>query len=151
MQPNDTLKVGPVDPAKLYQILLILWGAIFMSVVLMFLLAFFLVPEKPKAETDNHVLTIVLTAIGTLAAIASIFIRQKLMATAIEQQQAEVVTRAYIIAFALCESAALFGLLIRFSTNDRYYYLLFIVAVIFLVLNMPRRSDAFNALSGKRI
>ena len=149
MQPNET---GQPDAAKLYRTLMIIWGVMFINIPMFFLLVIFAAPELPQIPGySNSPLTIVFTVLGTLAVIASIFLRQKLMARAVERQQPESVTSAYVVAFALCETAALFGMLIRFTTNDSFYYLLFIIAVVGLLLNLPRQSDVFNALSGKRI
>ncbi len=149
MQSNQT---RAVDPQARHRTLTIIWGAIFMSVTLLFLLATFAAPDSSQMQRDgNRTTTVVFAALGASTVIASIFLRQRLTAQAIERQQPRQLSSAYIISFALCESAALFGVLTRFMTGDRYYYLLFIIAVAGLLLNLPRQSDIVNASSGKRM
>ncbi|HEY0405638.1 MAG TPA: hypothetical protein VGC89_07910 [Pyrinomonadaceae bacterium] len=147
MQPNQTRQV---DPQSRHRALMIIWGAIFANVIILYALANLIGPERSLLK-ENNLLVIVLTAIGTFVMACSYFFRQKMLARAIERQRAESVSGAYIVAFAMCEVSALCGLLIRFTTNERAYYFLFVMAVIGLVVNLPRRSDIFNALSEKRI
>jgi F0F1-type ATP synthase membrane subunit c/vacuolar-type H+-ATPase subunit K len=149
MQSNET---QASTPQARHRTLTIIWGAIFMSITLLFLLATFVAPDSPQAQAEgNRTMTIVFAALGASTAMASILLRQRLTTQAIERQQPQQLSSAYIISFALCESAALFGLLIRFTTGDRYYYLLFIIAVAGLLLNLPRQSDIVNASSGRRM
>lgn len=147
MQPNETQEVSP---QQRYLTLLILWGTFVVNIPLFLLLSFVAAPDPAKLS-DNRILVVALTAFGTFAALASVFFRKKMVARAIEQQRPPSVTSACIIAFALCELAALCGMLLRFTTNDPYYYFLFIIAVVGFLLNMPRRDDVTNASAGKRI
>lgn len=139
-----------VSPQARYRTLIIIWGAILMNVVLLFALSTFIAPDPSKLK-ENNVLTLALTLLGTLMMAASYFFRQRMLARAIEQQRPESLSGAYIVAFAMSEFAALCGMLIRFTTNERFYYFLFIVAVLGLVLNVPRKSDVVDALSEKRL
>lgn len=139
-----------VNPLARYRTLMIIWGAILMNVVLLFALASVIGPDPSKLK-ENNVLTVALTLTGTLMMAASYFFRQRMQARAIEQQRPETLSGAYIVAFAMSEFAALCGMLIRFTTNERFYYFLFIVAVLGLVLNVPRKSDVVDALSEKRL
>ena len=147
MNPNETRAVAP---EKRHLTLLIIWGAILMNVVIFFVMANFIGPD-PATLSDNRLLTVGLSGLGTFTALVSVFFRQKMLARAIEQRRPETVSSAYIVAFAMCEVAALCGLLLRLVTNDPYYYLLFIVAVIGLLLNFPRRIDSASAASGDKI
>ncbi len=149
MQPEETRQP---NPAKLHRILMIIWAAMFVSITMFFLLATFIAPEQPQTPGDgNRTMTIIFATLGTLVAIASILFRHRLVAQAVERQQPQQLFTAYIVAFALSEAAAIFGMLNRFTTSDRYYYLLFIVAAISLLLNLPRQSDIVNASSGRRL
>ncbi|HEX8495104.1 MAG TPA: hypothetical protein VF658_19850 [Pyrinomonadaceae bacterium] len=146
MQPNET----QADPQKRYATLMILWGAMFFNIGIFFLLAQVAVAD-PSALPENSTLAAALMGGGAVLALLSSIFRQKLVTRAIEQQRPESVHSAYIVAFAICEVAALFGLLLRFTTNERYYYLLFVIAAIGFLINVPRRNDVINASSGKRI
>jgi hypothetical protein len=147
MQPNNAREVSP---QQRYTTLLILWGVFLFNIILFLVLAIIVAPDSSKLAY-NRVLVIALTALGTFAALVSIFFRQKMTKQAVEGQRPQSVSSAYIVAFALCEVAALCGVMLRFTTNDPYYYLLFIVSVVGFLLNMPRRDDVFNAIAVKRI
>jgi archaellum biogenesis protein FlaJ (TadC family) len=147
MQPNNAREVSP---QQRYTTLLILWGAFFFNIILFLVLAFAIAPDSSRL-TYNRALVIALTALGTCTALVSVFFRKKMTARAVEEQRPQSVSSAYIVAFALCELAALCGLLLRFTTNDPYFYFLFIVSLVGLLLNMPRRGDVDNASSGKRL
>jgi F0F1-type ATP synthase membrane subunit c/vacuolar-type H+-ATPase subunit K len=147
MQPNE---MQQADPQKRYATLMILWGAMFFNIGIFFLLSRLAVAD-PSALPENRTLAVALMAGGTLLALLSIIFRGKMVARAVEQQRPQSVHTAYIVAFAICESAALFGLLLRFATNERYYYLLFAIAAVGFLANMPRRNDVINASAGKGI
>lgn len=137
MQPNQT---QPVSPEKRYATMMILWGAMFFNIALMFLVAKLAVSDTTVLP-ENHTLALALMTIGALAMLFSVVLRPKLVARALGQRSAAAVQSAYIVSFAICEIAAICGLLLRFLTNERYYYLLFIIAAIGFLLNRPRRDD----------
>jgi hypothetical protein len=90
-----------------------------------------------------------LTVVGTFTVIVSTAIKQRFLAQSGDQQRLELVQTGYIVGFALCEFAALFGLLDRMVTGNRYYYVLFVIALIGMALHWPRR-DHLLAASYKR-
>lgn len=137
MQPNQT---PPVSPEKRYATMMILWGAMFFNIALFFLVAK-LAAADPAKLTGNPTLALALTTIGALAVLFSIVLRPKLVARAIEQRSAAAVQSAYIVSFAICEVAAICGMLLRFMTNEHNYYLLFIIAAGGFLFNKPRRDD----------
>jgi hypothetical protein len=47
---------------------------------------------------------------------------------------------AYIVSFALCESAALFALMDHFTTGSGYYRFGFILAAIGMLLHFPKKE-----------
>jgi hypothetical protein len=55
------------------------------------------------------------------------------------------VQQAYIVTWAINEVAALLGLMDFFLTNDRYYFVLLIIAALGLLLHFPRREHVVNA------
>ena len=62
-----------------------------------------------------------------------------------EQQNTGMVQQAYVMTWAITEVAALLGLLDFFLTNDRYYYVLLIIAALGQLLHYPRREHVVNA------
>jgi hypothetical protein len=147
MQPDEA---RIVSPEKRHLTLMVIWASFFFNVLLFFLLASFVGPDR-STLSYNKLLTVGLSALGTFTAFVSIFFRQKMLARATGQQRPQSVSGAYIVAFALCEVAALCGLMLRLMTSDPYYYFLFIVSVVGLLLNMPRQNDVINASAEKRI
>ncbi|MGB9181903.1 MAG: hypothetical protein WCB68_21920 [Pyrinomonadaceae bacterium] len=130
-----------------YRTLIIIWLAIMFSIGVLWVVGTFIMQSSASAQS-NGMLNLILTAIGTLLALVSLAVKQKLLAQSVEKQSVQLVSSAYIIAFAMCEGAAIFGMIDRLATNDRYYFLLFIVAVVFMLLNFPKKEHVFAATQG---
>lgn len=127
-----------------YRMLTVIWLAILISVGTFWVVGFVIAPGGPSSQ-GNSMINLVLMAIGSLLALMSLAVKQKLLAQSVEQQRLELVTSAYVVAFAMCEGAAIFGLIDRLLTNDRYHFLLFIVAVVFMLLNFPKKDHVLAA------
>lgn len=131
-----------VDLNKRYQTLLILWFALLMSVVMYFVFVQIAAPPIANAETSpNSTLIIGITALGALFVLVSFVVKRKLLEQSVEKQDPGLVQKGMIVALALCEVAALLGLLERFVFGNREYYLLFIVAALGDFFHFPRRSQ----------
>ena len=131
-----------------FRVMLILWFALLSSVVVYFLVS--LVIQRPNGDDgENRILTFVLTVVGTFTVIVSTALKQRFLAQSVDQQRLELVQTGYIVALALCEFAALLGLVDRMVTGNRYYYVLFVIALIGMALHWPRR-DHLLAASYKR-
>jgi len=63
----------------------------------------------------------------------------------VDQQRVRLVQQAYIVAWAITETAALVGLLLFFLNGNRYYYVLFVIAAAGMLLHFPRREHVINA------
>jgi len=147
MQPMEPHDLQAKLDARL-RVMLILWFALLSSVVIYFLVS--LVIQRPNGDGgENRILTFVLTAVGTFALIVSMALKQRFLAQSVDQQRLELVQTGYIGALALCEFAALLGLVDRMVTGNRYYYVLFVIALIGMALHWPRR-DHLLAASYKR-
>ena len=136
MQTNRT----DVKLSGRYQTLLILWAALLLSVLLYLVLAF-TVPGAQPESAQSSVVTFALTAAGVFLAIVSFAIKQKFMAQAEAKQAPGLVQTGLIIALALCEAAALLGLVDHFTTGNPYFFVLFIVAILGMLLHFPRRNQ----------
>lgn len=104
-----------------------------------------IIMQGSASAHSNGMFNLILMAMGTMLAFLSLAVKQKLLAQSVEKRSVQLVSSAYIIAFAMCESAAIFGLVDHFATNDRYYFLLFIVAVVFMLLNFPKKEHVLAA------
>jgi predicted MFS family arabinose efflux permease len=122
--------------AARYRVFLFLWIAILTSMSILFALALFL----PSSGSANETLSFALLGTAFVTVVASLFIKQQMVKKAIDQQQVAVLMNAYIISFALSESAALFGLLDHFVSGSGYYRFSFIMAAIGMLLHFPKKE-----------
>jgi hypothetical protein len=123
--------------------MLVLWIGMLGSIGVYYVFTLF--RGRSEDVTPNPVVSLTLIAIGLLATLISFFIKNKLIARAVDQHQVQLVQQAYVIAWAICEVGALLGLLDFFLTGHRHYYLLFIVAAVGQLLHFPRREHVLNA------
>ncbi|MDX6305324.1 MAG: hypothetical protein QOI77_2293 [Blastocatellia bacterium] len=125
-----------------YRVFLILWVAILISIGILFALALFI----PSSGKGDQTFSIILLGLGFATVSTSFVFKQQLLKKAIEKQQLQALMSAYIVSFALCESAALFALMDHFTTGSGYYRFGFILAAIGMVLHFPRK-DHLRAVS----
>ena len=119
--------------------LVIIWGAQLMSLAL-FLLVTRLVEIPAREGEDNSVLLLVLGLMAATAFGLSFPVRGKLLAQSAVQLRPDLATTAYVVAFALCESCAIFGLVAYFVTGAAESLYFFIPAALGLLLHFPRRE-----------
>ena len=144
MKPGDP---DQPDIDALYRTLLILWFAICMSVLMFLVVIYF----SPVVAAENRNLTLALNTVGIVPVALSFLLKRRGLAKSVETQRLDLVQSAYIVAFALCESSALFGLLNHFTTGSRYYYFAFAIAGLGLVLHFPQKQNLVNASSFKQL
>ena len=95
--------------------------------------------------TPNPIVSVTLLGVGLLTTVISFPIKNKLLTTAVDRQQVQLVQQAYIVAWAICEVAALLGLIDFFLTVHAHYYLLLLIAAGGQLLHFPRREHVVNA------
>ena len=130
--------------AKRYQTLVILWFAITMNIVVFFMVALFVAPKAPTSSVSSIVM-FVLAGLGTFMVVLSFAIKRKLLERSVENQDVTMVQKALVIACAMCEVAALLGLVGRFTNGGNDFYLFFLVALIGTALHFPRREQLEGA------
>ena len=128
--------------AARHRVMVILWMAILASLFVLLILAL----AVPSSGTSNQTLTSTLLGLSLVAAIVSVGVKRHLLKQAIDKQELQPFMSAYVIAFALCESAALFGLLNHFATGSVYYRVQFSIAAIGMLLHFPKK-DHVRAVS----
>ena len=128
------------EQAKLnaqYRTLLILWIAfLWMFAVYYFLPAFIGGRQEPIKQ-----LLIAFNVMSPLLVVTSFFAKRKFLAQSVATQDLRLVTTGFIVAAALCEAGAIFGLLDALVAHDRYYFILIGFAMVGLVLHFPKRSQ----------
>lgn len=126
-----------------------LWIAMLMSIGAYYAFTFFV--GRPEGVEPNNTMFLVLVGIALSTTLISFPIKNKLISQAIEQQHVPLVQQGYIVAWALSELPALLGLLDFFMTANRYFYVLFLIAVFAQLLHFPRREHVINASFKKPI
>ena len=135
MNPNQP------DIEVRYRTIIILWFAIAMSVV-MFLVLVRFTPTKASGDLK---MSLILNSLGIVPLGISFLLKQRLLEQAVTKQKLDLVQSAYVLAFALSEVAALFGLMDHFLNGARYYYLGFVLAWLGLLLHFPRKQHLLDA------
>ena len=125
-----------------YRVFLVLWIGIFMSVVLFLILAL----AVASTGEANPMLSYSLVGIGLIVVIVSVLLKHRLVKQAIERCEVQSLQSAYIIGMALCESAALFGLLDHFVTGSNICWFSFLFTVTGMLLHFPKK-DHLRAVS----
>jgi len=122
-----------------------LWFAMFMAIVMYFVLTR-LGGIQFRSPSQSESLKIVTLTIGSIFLIITSFaLKRMFLKRSVEMQSLAQVQTAYIIAFAFCEAAALFGLLQAFAFGYRLYYILFILAAIGMLFHFPSREHLLAA------
>jgi multisubunit Na+/H+ antiporter MnhG subunit len=126
-----------------------IWSAMLMSIGFYYAFTFF--AKRPENVEPNSTLFLVLVGIAVSTVLLSFPVKNKLISQAIEQQHVPLVQQSYIVAWALSEVPALLGLLDFYLTGNRYFYVLFLLAVFAQLLHFPRREHVINASFKKPI
>jgi amino acid transporter len=123
-----------------HRVMVILWVALVSALGFYYLLSLFV----PGPETENDqvpMVTLVLTAVGISLLVISLVVKARFIKQAEEKQTPALVQTGLIVSLALCEAIGLLGLLDHFLTGNRYYFVMFIIAVIGMLFHFPRRSQ----------
>ena len=135
-QPNN------VNTEAIFRTWLTIWGGILMSCVMFALMAWFIgQPTQPTGGESFMPLfpVLLMLALGTLA--ASFVLKNKQLAQAVAEQKPLILQSGYILAWALCEAAALFGLVGILVTKALAFFALIALGAVGLLLHFPKRDD----------
>ena len=129
--------------AARYRVFLVLWLGIFVSVLLFLILAL----GVASTGVANPMFSYSLVGIGLIVVIVSVLLKHRLLKQAIAKRDIGSLQSAHIIGLALCESAALFGLLDHFVTGSNICWFAFLFAVTGMLLHFPKK-DHLRAVAG---
>lgn len=141
---KPVLKNTQSDVDARYRVMLVIWFA-FLSTVGLYFVVSQLVPRPEVDSGTNKMLTVILTALGTLMVVVSFVIKQRFLNQSHEQQKVGLVQTGFIVAIAMCEAGALFGLVDLLTTGNRYYFVVMIIAALGMLAHFPRRNHLLAA------
>jgi len=129
--------------AASYQVFLVLWIAMLMSLGIFLSLAVFV----PGSGKPDRTMSYAFFGISIGLVIASLLIKHRQVKQALERRQMALLQSAYILGFALCEAAALFGLLDHFITGSKNYRFMFALAVFGMLAHFPKKDHVVQCLT----
>lgn len=121
----------------------ILWAAFLATIGLYVLVMRFTAGSRDAAEegAGNPTLLAAFAALALASVAASFVLKRVFYARAAERGEPAQFQTGFIIALALCESAALFGMVGLFVTLNRYAYALLALGALGQLLHFPRRDQ----------
>ena len=136
-----------IDLDTRYRTMLILWFALLMSVVMFFVMTIVAAPESFERDRDApaSVVLFALAGVGTFLVVLSFAVKRKMLQRSVEKQEPMLVQQALVVACAMCEVSALFGVLERFAFGSGDHYVLFLVSAIGIALHFPKRDQLLAA------
>lgn len=120
-----------------HRTLLFLWFGILMSMSLFLGLTLF-VPSS--AAEPNTTLSFAFMGAAFMVVILSVLIKLRVVQRAIEKRDAAMLQTGYVAAFALCEAAALWGVIDHFVTGSSYYYFPFALGLLGMLVHFPKKD-----------
>lgn len=136
-----------IDLDTRYRTMLILWFALLMSVVMFFVMTIVAAPEPldQVSAVPRSVVLFALTGVGTFLVALSFLVKRKMLQHSVEKQEPMMVQQALVVACAMCEVSALFGVFERFAIASGDHYVLFLVSAIGIALHFPKRDQLLAA------
>ena len=126
-----------------HRIVLMIWFSLLMSISIFFVMTI-MIPGN--SANPNTTLSFALIGLAFMVVVASVLIKQRVVRRAIEKRDAAMMQTGYVLSFALCESAASWGLVDHFVTGSSYYYFSFALAVLGMLLHFPKKDHVRAAI-----
>lgn len=121
--------------------MIIVWLALLVSILMYFILTLVAGVRINTSHSGSESWVLVaLTAAGMILMLVSFAIKRKFLRRSVDEQNIALVQSGHILAWALCEACALFGLLQWFAFGYRYYYGLLLLGAFGIALQFPRRE-----------
>lgn len=149
------MNMTPNQPATVprYRGLLLLWMAIVFGLVIFFVITRF-IPGGGGAtgsEAGTAQLFWIFVAAGVASFGFSFLAKARLLTQAATLKQPQLVSTAYIMAFALCEATGLFGFVAHLITGSPYAPYLFALGALGLLLHKPKQEHLLNAAAASHV
>jgi hypothetical protein len=141
---------------QMYRAGLIIWLALIVSQLLFFVVIYFARPElfrfdfsKPLLGGDKSMMVIVFAFLALMTVAMSFVLKAKFYNQAVNEQKPALVQSGLVVACALCEASALFGVVLAFAFDYQYFFFWIIFGILGVLLHFPKR-DTFISASYKR-
>ena len=135
-----------IDLDTRYRTMLILWFALLMSVVMLFVMTMVIAPPTaPDRGVPTSFVLFAMAGVGTFLVVLSFVVKRKLLQRSVEEQDVILVQQALVVGCAMCEVSALLGVVERFVIGSGDHYVLFLVSAIGLALHFPKRDHLLAA------
>ena len=125
-----------------HRIILIIWFSLLMSISIFFGMTV-MIPSSPN---PNAMLSFALIGAAFMVVILSVIIKQRVVQQAIEKRDAAMLQTGYVISFALCEAAAIWGLVDHIVTGSKYYFLSFLLGLLGMLVHFPKKDHVRAAI-----
>ena len=125
-----------------HRIILIIWFSLLMSISIFFGMTVMI----PSSANPNAMLSFALIGAAFMVVILSVIIKQRFIQRAIEKLDVAMVQTGYVAGFALCEAAALWGLVDHFVTGSKYHYFSFALALLGMLVHFPKKDHVRAAI-----
>ena len=120
-----------------HRLLLIIWFALLTSMTIFAVLPIVITSQSTEANTT---LSFAFIAAAFMVVVSSILTKQRVVNRAVETRDAAMLQTGYVIGFALCESAAILGLVDHIVTGSKYYFLSFLVGLVGMLVHFPKKD-----------
>jgi hypothetical protein len=120
-----------------HRIILMIWFSLLMSISIFFVMTM-MIPGN--AAEPNTTLSFALIGVAFMVVVASVLIKPRVVQRAIEKRDPAMVQTGYILSFALCESAAILGVVDHFVTGSSYYYFSFALGLLGMLMHFPKKD-----------
>ena len=133
-----------------YRIMLVIWFGLLSAVGLYFVVAQLVQPPEVDSA-QNKMLTVILSGMGAFLVVISFAVKQRFLKQSDERQEIALVQTGFIIAVAMCEAGALFGLVDLMATGNRYYFVVMLIGALGILFHFPRRDHLLAATYKNRL
>ncbi|HEY5839630.1 MAG TPA: hypothetical protein VIT19_11390 [Pyrinomonadaceae bacterium] len=120
-----------------HRIILIIWFSLLMSISIFFVMTLMIPAHNAEPNTT---LSFVLIGAAFMVVIFSVLIKLRVVQRAIEKRDPAMLQTGYVAGFALCEAAALSGVIDHFVTGSSYYYFSFALGALGMLLHFPKKD-----------
>ena len=122
-----------------------LWAVFLVNIGLFVLLCQVAAPDRDEPAAGVPTLLLVLLALGFSTVAASFLLKPVFYRRAAERQEPSHLQTGFVLALALCETAALPGVVGVFVTQSDYAYALFALGALGQALHFPTREQVLSA------